>query len=61
MPERPLSQDQIEALNAQSVEALHEDYDALARTIARRGADIDAIRRKVADFSVALPSWGSGR
>ena len=42
-------------------EALQDEYDALSRQLRRRGIDIAAIERKVAAFSVALPSWGAGR
>jgi L-rhamnose isomerase/sugar isomerase len=57
----PLSPDHIASLNARHADALHEDYDALGRKLARTGIEIDAIKRKVAAFSVAVPSWGSGR
>ncbi len=57
----PLSADQIADHNAARVEALHEDYDALGRQLKRRGLEIDTIKARVADFSVAIPSWGSGR
>lgn len=57
----PLSADQIAAANAREADALAEDYDALERKLARSGIDIDAIKRRVADFSVAVPSWGAGR
>jgi L-rhamnose isomerase/sugar isomerase len=59
--ELPLSADQIEALNARHVDALEEDYQALGRRLARDGLSVDAVKEKVAAFSVALPSWGSGR
>lgn len=61
MSERPLSQDQIEALNEECGPALEEDYAALGRTLERRGIDIDAIKNKIINFTVALPTWGSGR
>ncbi len=57
----PLSGDQIAELNAPQVEALQDDYGSLGRKLARTGIKIDAIKAKVADFSVAVPSWGSGR
>jgi L-rhamnose isomerase / sugar isomerase len=61
MTSLPLSADQIAALNAPQKAALEDDYDSLGRKLARTGIDIDAIKAKVAAFSVALPSWGSGR
>lgn len=57
----PLSADQIASLNARHADALHEDYEALGRKLHRAGVDIGAIKQKVAAFSVAIPSWGSGR
>jgi L-rhamnose isomerase/sugar isomerase len=57
----PLSTDQIESHNAARLEALRDEYDSLGRALGRRGIDIEAVKAKVAAFSVALPSWGSGR
>ena len=37
---------------------LQEDYDHLARQLARRGVDIDAVQARAAGFSIAVPSWG---
>src|SRR5689334_21252597 len=51
----------IRDLNVRRAEALQDDYDSLGRQLRRRGIDIDTIQRKVAAFSVALPSWGAGR
>ena len=57
----PISADLIEELNAREAEALSEDYDALGRKLARSGIDINAVKDRVAKFSVAVPSWGAGR
>jgi L-rhamnose isomerase / sugar isomerase len=57
----PLSADRIATLNAPQMEALADDYDSLGRKLSRTGIDIDAIKDKVANFSVAVPSWGAGR
>lgn len=61
MSELPLSQDRIAEHNAPRVAALREDYDALARSLARRGIAIDEVKARVAGFSIATPSWGTGR
>ncbi len=61
MTNLPLSTDQIAELNAPQMEALQDDYDSLGRKLARTGIEIDAIKAKVSAFSVAVPSWGSGR
>jgi len=57
----PLPPELIRDLDARRAEALQDDYDSLGRQLRRRGIDIGAIERKVAAFSVALPSWGAGR
>ena len=61
MMELPISQDQIDTLNAAEAAALDEDYESLGRQLARRGVDIEAVKAKVARFSVAIPTWGAGR
>jgi L-rhamnose isomerase/sugar isomerase len=57
----PLSEDLIRSTNAPRLAALQDDYDSLDRQLARRGLDIRDIERRIAGFSVALPSWGVGR
>jgi L-rhamnose isomerase/sugar isomerase len=56
-----LSLDQIDDHNAQRLDALRDEYDSLGRALSRRGIDIGAVKARVADFSVALPTWGAGR
>ena len=57
----PLSADLIAEANARGFAALDEDYEALGRKLSRTGIDIDVIKHRVAQFSVAVPSWGAGR
>jgi L-rhamnose isomerase/sugar isomerase len=57
----PLPPDFIRDFNLRRNEALVDEYASLGRQLRRRGIDIDAIERKVAAFTVALPSWGVGR
>lgn len=57
----PLSQDHIQEHNSTRLEALREDYDALGRSLARRGVAIDDVKSKIMGFSIATPSWGTGR
>jgi L-rhamnose isomerase/sugar isomerase len=57
----PLSADLIAGANSQELAALEDDYDSLGRKLARSGIAIDAIKDRVAAFSVAVPSWGAGR
>jgi L-rhamnose isomerase / sugar isomerase len=61
MIQLPLGQDGIDSLNAAQADALADEYDSLGRQLARRGIDIEAVKAKVAAFSIAVPSWGSGR
>jgi L-rhamnose isomerase/sugar isomerase len=39
---------------------LDYDYEALGNQLQRRGINIDAITDKAAQFTVAVPSWGTG-
>jgi L-rhamnose isomerase / sugar isomerase len=57
----PLSTELIHESNASCREALEDDYVCLGRQLRRRGLDIEAIARRVGDFSLALPTWGVGR
>jgi len=57
----PLSSDQIASLNETRLEALQDDYASLGRQLDRRGIDIDEIKAKAAAFTLAVPSWGTGR
>jgi L-rhamnose isomerase / sugar isomerase len=50
----------IEASNGPRMAALASDYAALGEQLGRRNLDIDAVKRKVAAFGVAVPSWGTG-
>jgi L-rhamnose isomerase / sugar isomerase len=50
----------IAEANEKTAPALVEDFDHLARVLARRSLDAEAIAKKVAAFGVALPTWGVG-
>ena len=50
----------IDADNSKRRKALKEDYDTLGIRLARRGIDIGDIKKKVAAYGVAVPSWGVG-
>ena len=56
----PRSADYIAAANRTVGARLASDYAALGTQLARRQIDIDALARRVGEFSVALPSWGVG-
>jgi L-rhamnose isomerase / sugar isomerase len=55
-----ISADFIAEHNARLEGAVMEDYHALARALARRGIDSEALVRKVMAFGVAIPTWGVG-
>ena len=50
----------IAAANQLETAALNADYTALGIQLERRGVRIDEITRAVANFKVAIPSWGVG-
>ncbi|WP_312360781.1 L-rhamnose catabolism isomerase [Ensifer sp.] len=50
----------VDAENQRREAALREDYASLGERLSRRGVDIEAIKRKVAAYGVAVPSWGVG-
>lgn len=50
----------VESDNAKREADLRRDYETLGERLDRRGISIDAIKAKVAKFSVAVPSWGVG-
>ena len=50
----------IAAENAKRIKAVKEDYASLGNRLARAGIDIDDVKKKVAAYSVAVPSWGVG-
>ena len=55
-----IAEDFIAEHNRAAQPALDEDYAALARQLARRGVDIEAITRATMAFGVAIPTWGVG-
>lgn len=61
MPEQMLKQDLIATLNHHELASLQDEYDSLGRALARRGIDIDSLKARVARFTLAVPSWGTGR
>jgi L-rhamnose isomerase / sugar isomerase len=46
--------------NAKQTNALKQDYDGLGARLSRRGVNIDGIKKKVAAYGIAVPSWGVG-
>jgi L-rhamnose isomerase/sugar isomerase len=55
-----LSDAYIQEENAKRLDAVDEDFQSLARQLARRGVDAEMLVRKAMDFRVAVPSWGVG-
>jgi L-rhamnose isomerase/sugar isomerase len=60
MAELHISGELIASENDRLLAAHKSDYEALGAHLARRNIDIDGVTRKVADFFVAVPSWGVG-
>jgi len=60
MTDSKISADLIGTENGKRAAALTSDYAALGEKLARQGSDIEAITAKVAEFFVAVPSWGVG-
>jgi L-rhamnose isomerase/sugar isomerase len=56
-----ISQDRIDQHNAARRADLEDSYASLERALARRGVDLGAIKREVQGFSIATPSWATGR
>ena len=50
----------IAAHNDKLARHVHHDYEHLGEQLARRGIDIEPVRRQLATFGVAIPSWGVG-
>lgn len=50
----------VEAHNRRAGEALAQDYEALSRSLSRRGIDSEAILARVSALDIAVPSWGVG-
>ncbi|GGC01153.1 putative sugar isomerase R00627 [Novosphingobium endophyticum] len=57
----PVSEELIAGANAREINALEDEYAALGRKLERSGIAIDAVKDRVAGFSVAVPTWGAGR
>ena len=60
MAELHISGELIAAENDRLLAAHKSDYEALGAHLARRNIDIDAVTDKVAEFFIAVPSWGVG-
>jgi L-rhamnose isomerase/sugar isomerase len=56
----PRDANYIASANKSHASALATDYAALGAQLQRRGIGIEEITRKVAEFRVAIPSWGVG-
>ncbi|PYB72321.1 L-rhamnose catabolism isomerase [Rhizobium wuzhouense] len=60
MNETRIAADVIAAENERRQSAHQSDYEALGAKLSRQSIDIEAVTAKVAEFSVAVPSWGVG-
>ncbi|MGV0908637.1 L-rhamnose catabolism isomerase [Martelella sp. FOR1707] len=55
-----IEQSVIAGVNEKAEARLRRDYGALGAQLSDRGIDINAVKAKVSDFGVAVPSWGVG-
>lgn len=55
-----ISSELVEQENEIRHAGLLADYEALGEQLERRGVAIDAVKDKVCDYGVAIPSWGVG-
>ncbi|MCJ8508854.1 L-rhamnose catabolism isomerase [Rhizobium lemnae] len=60
MTDLKIAGDVIAAENEKRAAAQKSDYTALGEKLARSNIDIDTMTKKVAEFYVAVPSWGVG-
>ncbi len=60
MTEMRIAAEIVAAENDKREAAHRSDYQALGEKLARSSIDIDKLTAKVADFFVAVPSWGVG-
>ena len=60
MSETRIAAELVAAENQRREAAQRSDYQALGEKLARSSIDIEAITAKVAEFFVAVPSWGVG-
>lgn len=60
MSENRIAAEIVAAENQRREAAQRSDYQALGEKLARSSIDIEAITAKVAEFFVAVPSWGVG-
>lgn len=60
MAEFPIDPGIVEAHNRLGAGTLAQDYDALSRSLFRRGIDCEAILARVSMLEIAVPSWGVG-
>jgi len=51
----------LDSHNAALAGGLKSAYDALGDTLDRNGIALEPVRKALADFSLAVPSWGLGR
>ncbi|MFN3635632.1 MAG: sugar isomerase, partial [Rhizobium rhizophilum] len=60
MSEKRIAAEIVADENQRREVAQRSDYQALGEKLARSSIDIEAITAKVAEFFVAVPSWGVG-
>jgi len=60
MTETMIAVERVAEENQNLLETTRAEYSALGENLARRNADIDAIKAQISAFCIAIPSWGVG-
>ncbi len=60
MTETMIAVERVAEGNQNLLETTRAEYSALGENLARRNADIDAIKAQISAFCIAIPSWGVG-
>lgn len=55
----PLAQEIIQQHNTETQKWVRDDYEALKVQLRHQGIDADTVKKKVAAYTVAIPSWGT--
>ncbi|MDO7173340.1 sugar isomerase [Mariniflexile sp. AS56] len=55
-----IGQNHIQDTNKKDLKSHQEHFDFLGHSLTKKGANVDAIIKKLQDFQVAIPSWALG-
>ncbi|MEP2688614.1 sugar isomerase [Maribacter dokdonensis] len=55
-----IEKNQLDDVNKKDIIEHNENFDFLTNKLAKKGANVDAIIKKIEDFQIAIPSWALG-